>query len=778
MSRRQFYQASWFKGLAGLVIVLILVPIILRPVLVKLLVDNGFEQASIEQININWFTGVVAIEGVALEHGGQPKLALDWLRVDLGWLALLRGELLVESVEVSGAEFAVIQRSDNSWEVVSAIPPSSDEQSAQSSKPLNLPKLGLTELILTTIKIHIKSEYASGELLIDKLSLQRLSSWRDHMATLSIAAKWNDAPVVINLQAKPFHSNPQLKGRVAINRIALGAISALLPDDFSEFDADLTITGDISLTRQSNDVLSADITTDVAINNSRLNYRNLALDVAKIHWAGDVNVKLQPTLAYQLNGDFVIEKLLLKDYEQNLDVISFESLAVQTLSVDQQQAVSFQQLLVNDLSAIKVASTTPYWLSHEQLKLDNLMLQLATEQPTLSLASLAATGGEYNIVINKQGGFLGQAELEAVFKPLVDAPQINPKAPNDNTGTTPPLRLSIGELLLDKSALTFQDQQFKQPYRNKLYIDRLSVNQLNQAKPEQLSPLQIQARLGEFSDIDFSGEVAPFAAELKLSLKGQINSLPLPELSPYTEAYLGYQLLTGHYDHAIDLSVGNNRLDMKNKLKLRRLQVKSAYQNSAEKITKGLGMPLPLALSMLRDRNDVISLNVPLKGDLDNFNVGIGDVINQALVKALKTGSTSYLLLALQPYGAAIMAADMLVKQAGTIRFEPVVFMPGSVELAPETIPYIDKLQGMLREREGLSLTLCGRSTVADQQQLGLSDEAVSADEIDPQLLALASDRANTLKRQFVEAGIKGARLYICKPSFDSQAVPSVMLTM
>ena len=92
MSSRQFYQAGWFKWLAGFVIVLILVPLILRPVLVKVLVDNGFEKASIEKISINWFTGVVAVESLALEREGQPKLSLGLLRIDLDWLALLKGD--------------------------------------------------------------------------------------------------------------------------------------------------------------------------------------------------------------------------------------------------------------------------------------------------------------------------------------------------------------------------------------------------------------------------------------------------------------------------------------------------------------------------------------------------------------------------------------------------------------------------------------------------------------------------------------------------------------
>ena len=781
MTRRQFYQRAWFKCLAGLVIVLILVPIILRPVLVRVLVDNGFQQAAIENISINWFTGVVAVEKVTLNREDKHKLSLGLLRVDFDWLALFDGELLASFAEISDVKFSVIQQ-ENGWDIVAPIAVGNTQNNAEPAEPMNLPKLGLTELVLRNIEIEVNTDYAAGDLAIETLTLQRLSSWQDYIANLNLVATWDGAPILVDVAARPLHTNPELKADIRIDGIDLSAISRALPSDISDFGARLNVDIAVNVERDSNGVLAADLNGDVALADLGLKYRHLALSTAAIDWAGALAIEMQPqTPSYQLTGDVALKQLSLLDHQQTMALASFDSLQLKALSVDP-TVVSFQQLLLTELAAIKAPQAAHHWLRQKQLQLEQFDYQHGAPQPALSLASIIAKEGDYYFAVNKQGGLEGQAALDAAFAPLLDSAEENKgestESPSDTPPENPSLLLRLDQLRLEKTAIAFQDGNFKKPYSNELHIDQLSLSQLDQSKPEQLSPLQIQARLGEFSTINFSGELAPFADQLALTLAGKISSLPLPEISPYAEAYLGYQLVNGQYDHDIKLQLDNNVLDMKNNLKLRRLKLKPVDKNSAEKISKGLDMPLPLALSMLRDRNDVIDLDIPLKGDLDNFNLGVSDIIQTALVKALQHGSMSYLQLALQPYGAAIFAADLLVGQLGTIRFEPVRFEPGSLALAPQTAPYLEKLQGMLDARKGLSLNLCGRSSTADQQKISSEQASIAANELNAQLMKLADDRAKTLKRQLVDAGIQGDRLYLCKPAFDENAVAGVMLTM
>lgn len=778
MGSRQFYQAGWVKCLAVLAIVLILVPIIMRPVLVKLLENGGFEQASIEAININWFTGVVAIEGVSLTREGEPKLSLGLLRVDFEWLGLLQGELSASSAEISDVKFAVIQRPDNVWEVLVPIALAGDEPKPEASEQVSLPKLGLTELLLRNIDVRIDTEYASGQLSVEKLALHRLSSWQNHLSAASLAAAWNGAPIVLELNARPFQSNPELQGDIHIEGIDLRALSGVLPKDVSDIAGRLNIDVAITLERDSHGVLSVDLSTDLAAAELGVNYRNLALNLAATRWVGDVSLELQQqSVSYQLTGDLGVDQLSLKDHKQSMDLLLFDALKLQALSIDQQQDISFEQLSITELSAVKAPQASHYWLNNKWLLLDQLALQVAVSQPSLTLAALTMKGAEYNLAVTKQGEINGLEALDAALQPLLDSTAEAPKGQGDSTQTLP-LLVRLDQLSVEQSLVAFQDQRFKKPYNNQLHIDNFLLGQLDQEKPKQASPLQLDARLGEFSTINVNGELSPFTSPLSVALVGDILSLPLPEISPYAEAYLGYQLMTGHYDHHLDLSLANNSLDMKNKLKLRRLELKPVNKNSAEKMSEGLGVPLPLALNMLRDRKGVIDLSVPLKGGIDTFNIGIDDIIKTALIKALQTGSMSYLQLALQPYGAAILAADLLVDQVTTIRFDPVLFQPGSVDLALQAIPYVEKLQGMLREREGLSLSLCGRASMADQLQLNPDANDEMEEQLEEQLLDLATRRANTLKRQFVEAGIQGERLYVCKSAYDDNAVTGVVLSM
>ena len=780
MINQSFYRTRWFKAVAGLIVTLLLIPVILRPVLVEVLLDNGFEEASIDNIGINWFTGVVTIEKLSLGRDGSPKLSLGLMRMDITWLSLLQGELAAESAEIEDVVFAVIQRPDKSWDIVAPIPAGSDEEQIDDTEAVNLPKLGLGEFKLRNAQVQVETDFASGLLKIDSLELQRLSSWQDRISDLSVKASWNGAPINIDIGAKPFQKNPAVKGRIVAKGLPLSTIGAALPADIADFTGKLDMNIDVDLERDSRDILSGQFAIDLTLAELALKYRNIDIALAQFHWGGDMSLALEAEgPLYQVAGSSELKQLAIKDYKQPIDLLQFESLVLKSLVLNEQLNVSFEQLDVNELSAVKVAQASRYWLTNKQLQLKQLHLQ----GQALSLASVAVDGAHYNLTLNKQGDLQDRTALQAAIKPLLpepttDEPGSELDSDSDPEASESALQMLLGELLVTHSVVNFEDQRFKKTYENQLYLDQFSLVNLDQSKPNQLSPLQLQARVGEFSSINFTGDLTPFTEDLSLALKGKIAALPLPQISPYAEAYLGYQFMTGQYDHTIDLAIANNELKMDNNLKLRRLELKSVDEKSAEKMAEGLDVPLPLALSMLRDRKGVIDLDVPLEGKLDEFDVGLDDIINTALVKALKHGSMSYLQLALQPYGAAVLAADLLVDQVGTIRFEPVMFVAGTTALEQDAQPYVEKLKGMLLEREGLSLSLCGRSTLADHAHLSPVKQPVSPEHLDKALMTLASDRAKTLKRDFVEAGVASDRLYLCKPDYNETAIAGVIVSM
>jgi hypothetical protein len=265
-------------------------------------------------------------------------------------------------------------------------------------------------------------------------------------------------------------------------------------------------------------------------------------------------------------------------------------------------------------------------------------------------------------------------------------------------------------------------------------------------------------------------------------LRGRVDSLALHDLSPYSEYLLGYELVSGQLDHDFDIAIRDSAITASNELKLRKARVEKLDHGQPE---APLPMPLGFALDLLRDGDDNIELSVPLEGRLDDPELGMGQVISRALGKALRSGSTTFLKFALQPYGAIWAGAEMGLKAAGRIRLDPMSFPAGSAELGPEQADYAAKLAQILTDRPQLELQICGKAGSQDYSELqapGSASETsqkeaqsetsppISAQEQQRLMVQLAEERGDALKRWLVaEKGIAPQRLYPCKPAADPE---------
>jgi hypothetical protein len=101
----------------------------------------------------------------------------------------------------------------------------------------------------------------------------------------------------------------------------------------------------------------------------------------------------------------------------------------------------------------------------------------------------------------------------------------------------------------------------------------------------------------------------------------------------------------------------------------------------------------------VRDSDDNIELKVPIKGRMGDPDINVNNVINDALGRALKTGAASFLILALQFYGAALMAANMIGDQLSAVRLDPMIFAVGSGVMSDTHRDYANKIAQILQSR-------------------------------------------------------------------------------
>lgn len=465
----------------------------------------------------------------------------------------------------------------------------------------------------------------------------------------------------------------------------------------------------------------------------------------------------RPTLT-QLAGKLSLDgELELSLPDTGMRYAQQGKLAVESLQVwpagsgkEDTPAVELARLEANDMDI------TPALVSIGQLHLSGLALQAQIDEQ-----------GELNLTDTGE-------PAQPVTK---DTPQQNT---TDKQKAT--MAIAIGEILIDgDSVVHFSDYSVKPPVQLEAGLNHVSLKQIDTRKPEQQSPLSVDATVQPNGSLKAEGRVQPFFDPPAIHIKAKARAIALPPLSSYTRQSLGLKLDSGTLDMNLVLDSEAGKLDGKTTLKLYQLALETV--ESRNSLQDQLPVPINLALSTLRDKNNTIELDIPFSGDAENPNIDVSDAIGKALATALSKGTMTYLTVALQPYGAILTAAKFAGKKLGAVALQPVTFPTGEATLQPSRYPYLDKLAGLLDKRPGLTVRICGTSvrkdlprppqgsTQAETNKAGTTQEANDAavDEVQKQQLeALAKQRADNVMAYLVKtAGANPSQLVSCAPRVE-----------
>ncbi|MEQ8859683.1 MAG: DUF748 domain-containing protein [Pseudomonadales bacterium] len=246
-----------------------------------------------------------------------------------------------------------------------------------------------------------------------------------------------------------------------------------------------------------------------------------------------------------------------------------------------------------------------------------------------------------------------------------------------------------------------------------------------------------------------AGTLGVFSETLSADLAVNLENLEMPPLSPYVP---GYDVFRGRLSTETRVSLQGDALDIDNDLLIERLKLAGKGGEGDDLLSQGMAMPVDVALDLLRDRDDRIRLELPVTGSLSNPQFGTGDIVRQAMQKALQNAAMSYVKNALQPLGTLLLVGN-LAAQAARPRFEPVAMTAGDSALPPSGRDYLGKLSDLLEERPGLALTICGVATAADRQALVEAALARRAADAEAQAPAQSSNAAETAVAATAEAG-------------------------
>jgi uncharacterized protein involved in outer membrane biogenesis len=146
--------------------------------------------------------------------------------------------------------------------------------------------------------------------------------------------------------------------------------------------------------------------------------------------------------------------------------------------------------------------------------------------------------------------------------------------------------------------------------------------------------VELKGNLGEFSPVSISGELQPFDFERYSDLEMRFENISLPILNPYSGSLAGYNIAKGKLTTDLHYIIQDKQLDAQHKIRIDQLEWGEATANKGEAT-----LPVKFATSLLKDRNGVINLDVPVGGTIDDptFRIGpiVWQVIKNIIIKAV-----------------------------------------------------------------------------------------------------------------------------------------------
>jgi Domain of Unknown Function (DUF748) len=266
-------------------------------------------------------------------------------------------------------------------------------------------------------------------------------------------------------------------------------------------------------------------------------------------------------------------------------------------------------------------------------------------------------------------------------------------APDTDTAATEK-RVTIGKINLHGGNINFSDFLVKPNYSANLTDVQGTISEL---KPEAPGDIDIQAKLDGAAPVDIDGKINPLGKELFLDIVADAREIEMNPFSPYSGKYVGYGIEKGKLSFNVKYKVENRQLTAQNKIILNQLTFGERIESP--QATK---LPVLLAVSLLKDRNGVIDIDLPISGSLDDPQFSVGGIVLRLVTNIITRAVTAPFALLGSVFGGGGGSSG---EELSYIEFDN-----GRASLSQTAQSKIETLAKAMNNRPALRLELSGRA--------------------------------------------------------------------
>ncbi len=744
-------------------------------------------------IKLNPFIGQLIIENLSLTSSDTQveQLAIDLAIVDLNFKTLFSRQITFDQLLLDGIRLKASQ--DQAGVVaIAKIPVSqgqSEPESAAQEQQQNTESkqktpwtVDIANSDIERIEVDFDDGYLAHQLVIDKLVANKaLLSSEKQLISVAIDGSVNNAQLKAKSDLEIIKGLGKIETEINLSDFTFQKLEHFFPVQVTKLSGtsglDIKVSTHINETATSLKVDTLEFTTDQLI----LDLGKMKSEVENIHLSGrDISLLLprsdntntfDPSIAVDGEFDLSLDNYVLFSLLDGSELLSLKKFSMDPLALEyQSNEVMFESQGINIEGLAVAKSLNESGQNLSLIDINTLTLsdiKLAANKIAINAIDVGAISS--NIVLDKEQKLSNEPLLSALklFETGYEAPQSDDNETEpvieeaEIAATEPAFIYEIGEVnLSEPTHIYYKDQSFKTRFERHIEITTLTLTSISNATLDHETSFSLMADVQHHAKIELSGKIKPLTEKVNLKVQAKLAELSLPNISAYMGAMSGIEFLSGQLDSDIDLAVTDDQLSGEANLQMRGVTLSGNSDEQGGVIGEGSSISLNRALSMLKDSNDNLELDIPLSGDISSPSFGWGSFVNIVTKKAVMTASETYLIQTFVPYANIISVARIAGGYMLRVNIEDLDYQAGQIEVSAEQHQFIDELTKVLLDKKDVQIKACPIVAVTE----------VAEDHPD-QIQALrdiAEERGRLLKKFLIEEkGIISKRILVCFPRID-----------
>ncbi|MBS0378242.1 MAG: DUF748 domain-containing protein [Proteobacteria bacterium] len=453
------------------------------------------------------------------------------------------------------------------------------------------------------------------------------------------------------------------------------------PDDVLEVSIDSTVNGSGKLgARAKVTPKSGDLTAHVEASALALPFlqpylsRYTSMTLLKGALGARLDLTRRADGYLEVKGGTQLSGLKTVDNAQKRDFVSWKDLKVDDILYRSQP----QSLRIRSVTAVEPYARMIIF-PNRALNISEVLKPAGSAPPPLVAANTAGSA----------------APAPATPPPAAPPPPVAPKArkgrkaaaaaPPAPPAPATPFPMAINTIRIVNATLDYTDLWIKPSFAVGIQTLSGTITGLS-SDPKSRAKIELNGKVDRYSPAHIGGEANLLSAVLYTDIAMSFKDIDLTIVNPYSGHFIGYKIDKGKLSVDVSYKVDQRKLDAKQHFVVDQLELGDRVESP-----DAIHAPVKLAVALLKDRNGVIDIDLPMNGSIDDPQFRIGPLIWKVFVNLIVKAATAPFALLGHLFG-------------GGEHMNIVEFDPGSAQLDKGATDQLGALAKSLKERPQLKL--------------------------------------------------------------------------